>query len=204
MGNLQNMFGIHIPGVCGSTCPSSKQGDIDIARSEIPRKKKMNEHEANWCGSIWLNVQKGAKQVLNQHLWFWPNTPVLEITTLLVQPNRLDKNVGLKSSSSGQCVPRFFLSLKATILADWWPAITVWLPNLAASHPLTPLLQSTSFWAFFRHQYFWCNQTAWKQGCGSRIIFSTSMRVKMLFKPKSNHSRPPGADWCPAITQLGR
>ena len=42
MENRQNMFGIHIPGVCRSIFPSSKQGDIDIARCEIPRKIEMN------------------------------------------------------------------------------------------------------------------------------------------------------------------
>ena len=35
--------------------------------------------------------------------------------------------------------------------------------NLAVSHPLSP-------WAFFRHQYSWCNQTAWKEGRDPQVL----------------------------------
>ena len=35
--------------------------------------------------------------------------------------------------------------------------------NLAVSHPLSP-------WAFFRHQYSWCNQTTWKEGRDPQVL----------------------------------
>ena len=63
--------------------------------------------------------------------------------------------------------------------ADWWPAVTQIDP---LSHPLTPLLHSTSFCTFFRYQHFWFNQTVWKEGGGSIIIFPRPMRVKLAFR----------------------
>ena len=111
------------------------------------------------------------------------------------------KETGLSSSSPGQCASKRFLSLKATILDPQvltkWPAISK-LSRLAILwHPFYILHPSVHS---FRYQHFWFNQTASKEGRGSIIILSRSMRVKARFKPEGNHSRPPGADWWPAIS----
>ena len=71
----------------------------------------------------------------------------------------------------------------------WWATCSDAPPCF---HPTPP---------FFRYQHFWFNQTVWKEGRGSIIIFPRSMRVKMLLELEGNHSRTPGADWWPAISQ---
>ena len=123
MGNRKNMFGIHIPGVCGSIFPSSKQGDIDIARSEIPRKK---ENEWKWGKLVRINLIQFAQR----------------------------RETGFESAS------------------------------LILSSDTNTYGSTTPF----------------GKEPGSKISFPRSMRAKMLFKPKGNHSRPPGADWWPATT----
>ena len=57
MGSTQKTFGIHISDFCGSIFPSSKQGDIDIAQFEVPRRRTKIDHEANWWGRICTKVR---------------------------------------------------------------------------------------------------------------------------------------------------
>ena len=92
------------------------------------------------------------------------------------------KDVGLSSSSPGQCVSKFHLSPKTTILDPQVLTDVQLKPNLVRSHPLASLLYSTSFCTILWYQHFWFNQAGWKEGRGSIIFFARSMRVKIPFK----------------------
>ena len=111
----------------------------------------------------------------------WINTS-LTITSNLKQAG-WKKDVGLSSSSPGQCVSKFHLSPKTTILDPQVLTDVQLKPNLVRSHPLASLLYSTSFCTILWYQHFWFKQAGWKEGRGSIIIFPRSMRFKLPFKP---------------------
>ena len=85
--------------------------------------------------------------------------------------------------------------------ADWWPAISqlsrlaiLWYPFYIL-HPSVHSLDTNT-----------CGSTK-PFGKKRTRVYNHLPQVsacQVLFKPKGNHSRTPGADWWPAISQLSR